>query len=66
MEEEGGWLIIEKRLKTTMLKNIRKIKKYARVHISPFSNNLEKAMFYGKHIDIQSAIKEFVGKFYKN
>ena len=65
-EEEGGWLIIEKRFKSTMLRNIRRIKRFARVHISPFSNSLEKAIFYGRRIDIDFAIKEFCGKFSAN
>ena len=65
-EEEGGWLIIEKSFKSTMLRNIRRIKRFARVHISPFSNSLEKAIFYGRRIDIDFAIEEFYGKFSVN
>ena len=60
--EEGGWLIIEKCFKSTMLRNIRRINRFARVHISPFSNSLEKAIFYGKRIDIEHAIEEFLSK----
>ena len=65
-EEEGGWLIIEKRFKSTMLRNIRRIKRFVRVHISPFSNSLEKTIFYGKRINIEFAIEEFYGKFSAN
>ena len=60
--EEGGCLIIEKCFKSTMLRNIRRINRFARVHISPFSNGLEKAIFYGKRIDIEYAIDEFLCK----
>ena len=63
--EREGCLVIEKSLKSVMLKNIKRIKRFARVHISPFSPNLEMATFYGKHKhnDIESAIREFLGKF---
>ena len=65
-EGEGGYLIIEKSLKSAMLRNIKRIKRYARVHISPFSPSLEMAIFYGRHNDIESAITEFLGKFFLN
>ena len=63
MGEREGCLVIEKSLKSVMLKNIKRIKRFARVHISPFSPNLEMATFYGKRNDITSAIREFLGKF---
>ena len=61
--EREGCLVIEKNLKSVMLRNIKRIKRFARVHISPFSPNLEMATFYGKPNDIDSAIGEFLGKF---
>ena len=63
-EEEGGYLIIEKNLKSAILRNIKRIKRYAKVHISPFSPCLEMAIFYGRHDDIESAITEFKGKLF--
>ena len=63
MGEREGCLVIEKSLKSVMLKNIKRIKRFARVHISPFSPNLEMATFYGNHNDIESAIREFLSKF---
>ena len=63
-EGEGGYLIIEKNLKSAILRNIKRIKRYAKVHISPFSPSLEIAIFYGRHDDIESAITEFLGKLF--
>ena len=63
-EGEGGYLIIEKNLKSAILRNIKRIKRYAKVHISPFSPCLEMAIFYGRHDDIESAITEFLGKLF--
>ena len=68
-EYEGGraCLIINKCLKSTMIRNIRRIKRFARVHIwpSPYAPGMEIANFYGNHNQIKEAMKEFISKFMK-
>ena len=66
-EYEGGrgCLIIEKCLKTTMIRNIRRIKRFARVHIWPYTPVMEKAIFYGNRNQIKDAMKEFISRFIK-
>ena len=61
--EERGCLLMNKSLKSTMIRNIRRIKRFARVHISPYSPGMEKAIFYGNHNQIKDAIKEFISRF---
>ena len=66
-EYEGGraCLIINKCLKSTMIRNIRRIKRFARVHIFPCAPGMEKAIFYGNRNQITDAMKEFISRFIK-
>ena len=61
--EKRGCLLMNKSLKSTMIRNIRRIKRFARVHISPYSPGMEQAIFYGDRNQIADAIKEFISRF---
>ena len=58
-----GCLIIETCWKSTMIRNIRRIKRFAGVHIGPYAPGMEIANFYGNRNKIKEAMKEFISRF---
>ena len=58
-----GCLIIETHWKSTMIRNIKRIKRFAGVHIAPYAPGMEIANFYGKRNQIKEAMKEFISRF---